>query len=210
MIETLRAGLCTVSYATLFRVGSHDRAAFGDVLATARELNSPLVRAWSAPRGACPDADAAAFVDEARRLGDETGKFGITICVGVSPDSVLASYSAAASMLSAADHPFVKIAWEPGHSPRFDAVMDSFSSLTGRIGLCVVKGEDLDGGSEDRSEEWLQYLDAYDEQGGSPDMARQVVLRSRPDGDSGRLASAVASIREWSVTLRRYHRRRVF
>jgi len=209
MMATLRARLCTVSYAPLYRACTHGRSAFDRVLSTARDLNAPLLRLWSAPRGGSPAEDAAAFLDEARFLGDEAGKHGVTLCFGLSPGSVLDSSRTARAIFSELDHPFVKMAWEPAPGARFDDLMDSILQLSGRIGLFVVRGEDLGGTADERSEEWLQYLDAYDEQGGSPDMARHVVVRTMAGGIAG-LAACVSSIKEWSVTLRRYHQRRVY
>ncbi|MBN2875778.1 MAG: hypothetical protein JXM71_11840, partial [Spirochaetales bacterium] len=90
--------------------------------------------------------------------------------------------------------------------------------ISGMVALVVVRSEDLglpagapvaaerDG---DRSEEWLQYLDAFDEQCGDPDMTRYVVLSSIRAGDETGLAGDIGAIRSWSDTLRRYHRRRI-
>ncbi|HOZ71999.1 MAG TPA: hypothetical protein PK179_05745 [Spirochaetales bacterium] len=211
MMATLRAGLCTVSYATLYRAVAHDRSAFRSALGVARDFNAPMLRLWSGPRGYGRGLAARAFLDESRYLGDEAGKHGITLCFGISRRSVLASYDEATRVLAGTDHPFVKLAWEPASRGGFDEAMEEFRPLSGRIGLIVVRGEDLlpEGGSADAlSEEWYQYLDSYDEQCGSPDMARYVVLSSTA-GDQGRLAEAAGAIAAWSVMLRRYHRRRV-
>jgi hypothetical protein len=119
----------------------------------------------------------------------------------------------AAKLLDAIDHPFVKMAWEPSVGVRFDDNMDEFCAVAGRIGMIVVRFEDLsdtDGGRDDRSERWFQYLDAFDEQGGSPDMARYVVIRSVKEADTARLGADIAAINSWGETLRRYRRRRVY
>lgn len=215
MMATLRAGLCTVSYATLYRAVAHDRSAFRSALGITRDFNAPMLRLWSGPRGDDRGLDASAFLDEARFLGDEAGKHGITLCFGISRRSVLASCDEATSVMAGADHPFVKLAWEPASCGGFDAAMEDFMPLSGRIGLIVARGEDLladegslDGSADALSEEWYQYLDSYDEQCGSPDMARYVVLSSTAGGPE-RLAEAAATIASWSVMLRRYRRRRV-
>lgn len=222
MIATLRAGLSTVSYAVTFRVGSHGRAAFALALGTARELNAPILRLWSGPKRATTDGS---FVDEARRLGDEAGSKGVTLCFGIAADSTLGGVGKAARLLGAVDHPFVKLAWEPCAGRCFDVAMEDAGTACGRIGLVVARADEIDGeGSELEpwrgAEAWMQYMDAFDEQGGNPDMARYIVLRtsrgagasdSLDDGDQPRgIDRDLASIKSWASTLRRYRRRRLY
>jgi len=215
MYATLRAGLCTASYATLFRAGMHGRPAFDKALATVHALNAPILRLWAAPRRASPEADAEALVSTARSLGDEAGRRGVTLCFGLAPDSLLDTAANAAAVLARIDHPFVKLAWAPAPGTGFDATMESLAALSGRIGMVVVRSSDLDGPRADngaggeRSEAWMQYLDVLEEQGGNPDMSRYVVIRALAPGDDGCLAAAVGAIDGWSVSLRRYHQRRV-
>jgi len=212
MMATLRAGLSTVSYAVTFRVGSHDPSAFPAALGTARELNAPILRLWSSPRSASAKKKAA-FISAARSLGDMAGERGVTLCFGLAADSMLDTAGHAAKLLEAIDHPFVKMAWEPFAGVRFDDNMEEFSAIAGRIGMIILRFEDLEvaaGSPDDPAERWFQYLDAFDEQGGSPDMARYVVIRSVKEGDAARLSADVGSIRSWSETLRRYRKRRVY
>ncbi|GAB1456218.1 hypothetical protein MASR2M48_15260 [Spirochaetota bacterium] len=209
MMATLRTSLSTVSYATPFRAGIDDRAAFKMVLATACGLNTPVLSLTASPAVHQQELEAKTFMVEARYMGDEAARLGITLCFGIHPGSLLDSYQSAASLFAAIDHPFVKIAWEPPVGASFDEAMESFSCVSGQIGLLYIKAGTIGGQNDDKSEEWLHYLDAYDEQGGSPDMARNVVIRSMGGVDSSCLASDVKLIDEWSVTLRRYHRRRV-
>lgn len=212
MYATLRAGLCTASYAMPGRASLTDRAAFSQALSTARELHAPVLRLLPALQSGSPQADAETFADVALALGDEAGVHGVTLCFGIDADSTLDSNPMAASLLAMIDHPFVKLAWEPVAGAGFDDSMESIVSLAGRVGLMVVCPDDLDGAGEadgDRAEEWLQYLDALEEQSGSPDMTRHVVFRTMPE-QAERLSSAVATVKSWSTTLRRYHQRRVY
>ncbi len=206
MMATLRAGLSTVSYATLFRAGLHDRAAFGKALATTRELNAPMLRLWAAPRGASAAGDNTTFIDVARSLGDEAGPLGITLCFGIERSTVLDSCRTAAALMSTIDHPFVKLAWEPLDGVGFDDLMEAFSSASGQVGLFSIRSEVTDRPSE----EWLEFLDSFDEQAGSADMTRNIVIRSMAAGDADRLAACASSLKAWSTLLRRYHRRRIY
>lgn len=212
MLATLRAGLCTASYAMPGRTSLDDRTAFRQALSTARELNSPVLSVLAALRSGSPLADAEEFASTARTFGDEAGEHGVTLCFGMGADSVLDSCQRAASLLALIDHPFVKLAWEPATGVSFDDAMEAIVSLAGRVGLMVIRPDDLDGAGkadDDRAEEWLQYLDSLEEQNGSPDMARHVVFRTMPDRAES-LSSAVTTIKSWNVTLRRYHQRRVY
>lgn len=216
MIATLRAGLSTVSFAATYRAGIHGRAAFGKALDSARELNAPMLRIWSGPKELTTDG---AFVDEARRLGDEAGSRGVGLCFGIARGSTLDGVAKAARLLGAVDHPFVKLAWEPCSGRGFDAAMEEFGTAAGRIGLVVAKADDIDGADDGfvepwrGAESWMEYLDAFDEQGGNPDMARYVVLRTaRCPASSGAcgLSASVSALRGWASTLRRYRRRRQY
>lgn len=206
MIATLRASLTTVSYAASYECGKDDRQAFCRSLATARELNAPILSLGPPPSMAC--LDFGAYIDEARYMGDEAARLGITLCLGVADCPSLDSSQVAASLLSAIDHPFVRLSWEWPEDAGFDQAMESFSSVSGLVCLLYIKAGSLGGPECDKSEEWLQYLDAYDEQGGNPDMARYAVIRT-VDSQSG-LTSDARLIDEWSTTLRRYRRRRVY
>lgn len=213
MFATLRAGLCTLSYATRFRVCQDDRSMFRQALETTHRLNAPVLRLFSASRGLASSTEADGFVDTARSLGDEAGQKGVTLCFGLSADSILHSSKRAAELLSAMDHPFVKLTLEPSMDSRFDEAMDTLSELAGMTGLVLVHSGDvcgIDGGKDDRAEEWLQYLDAYDEQGDSPDMTRAIIIKSLHGSGSDRLSASIRSLRSWATTLRRYHKRRVY
>lgn len=223
MYATLRAGLCTASYSSLFRVGLHGRPAFDRALVTARELNAPIIRLWAAPRQNSPEADEEALISTAQTLGDAAGLHGITLCLGLSPDSLLDTVQHASAIFSRIDHPFVKLAWAPAPGAIFDQAMESLAALSDKIGMVLARTEDIIGpapgnapgyaaGAGDDgelSEAWLQYLDAFEEQGGNPDMSRYVVIRSLAPGDNGRLADSVGALNGWSVALRQLRRRRV-
>ncbi len=213
MMATLRAGLCTVSYSTLYRPGLHAPAAFSRVLASARILQAPVIRMWAPPPRGARRGEAKAFAAAVRDLGDLAGASGVTLCFGMARGSILDSYRRADEALSRADHPFVKLCWEPLPGTPFDESMESLSLLRGRVGMLCARAGVRDGAARllsEREEDWLHFIDAYDEQGGSPDMSRYVVIRSFKDRDEANLASDAGLIRVMSDKLRRYRRRRVY
>jgi sugar phosphate isomerase/epimerase len=219
MMQTLRAGLCSVSYASSFRFGIHDHGSFIKVLDTAAALHVPLVRVWTGPPGVgtgSVDAEGRAdreFADEILRLADKAGELGISLCLGFAKGSMLHSYDSAVRLFSSLDHPFVKLVWELLAGSSFDTAREAFSSLSGRIGLVLARSTSDQAGREGlaaHAEDWLEYLDAYDEQGGSPDMVRHVLVQSIRDGNTTMLAEDAACIADWSCQLRHHHKRRVY
>jgi sugar phosphate isomerase/epimerase len=218
MMKTLRAGLCSVSYASLFRFGIHEQNSFCTVLKTADTLHAPMLRLWTGPReagtcvGGVEGKPGREFAGEILRLADMAGELGISLCFGFAKDSILDSYDSAVRFFSSLDHPFVKLVWELLEGSSFDTAREAFAALSGRIGLVLARSSrDQDSGSlAGNAEDWLEYLDAFDEQGGSPDMVRHVLIRSFKDGDTTILADDSCRIATWSRQLRQYHKRRVY
>ena len=219
MMKPLRAGLCSVSYASLFRFGIHDHGSFSKVLETAAALHAPMVRVWTGPRGVGTgflDDDGRAngdFADEIFRLADKAGEQGISLCFGFAKGSILDSYDSAVRLFASLDHPFIKLVWELLEGCGFDTARESFAALSGRIGMVLARsgdGQDCCGSLAENAEDWLEYLDAFDEQGGSPDMVRHVLIRCFKDGKAARLADDASHIATWSRQLRQYHHRRVY
>ncbi len=213
MMATLRAGLSSASYASLYRVGVHSEVAFGALLATARALHAPIVRLWAGNKSPSPEKDAEDFSASVRGLADRAAEVGVTLCFGMGKGSALDSYERARLLLEAADHPFVKLCWEPLPGSSFDGAMEAFSSLVGRVGILCARSSGTPRDNillRDKAEDWLLYLDAFDEQGGAPDMARYVVIRAFKDGRPESLADDVKLVRHWAEKLRRYRRRRLF
>lgn len=212
MMATLRAGMCTASYSTLFRPGIHNPSHFDAVLATASTIHAPSVRLWAPPLGPKNRPGVKAFAQTARALGDRASADGVTLCFSMANGTVLDSYRRASDVMKRIDHPFVKLCWEPMPGSSFDDDMESLSALRGHIGLLCARlpscgpGPGMLGGLD---EEWLHYLDAFDEQGGSPDMSRYIILRSCCRYDTAGMKSDAKLVRTISDKLRRYRRRRI-
>ncbi len=212
MLKTLRARLSIASYATLFRAGFHDESEFSRVLSTARALQAPLIRVWSAPKSKSAGKDRSRFLDAARTLGDRAAKMGTTICFGLAAGTVLDTYGRAAKLFSALDHPFVKLAWEPVPALVFDEVMKTFTGISGQVGFMVAPFVSPNAHSRplcETEEDWISYIDAFDEQGGNTDMARYVLFRAVNGDSRERLEKDVGMIKHYSRQLRMYRRRRI-
>lgn len=213
MMATLKAGLSTASYSTLFRAGVHDPRKFADILATARALQAPSVQLWAGTKSDSIASDTKRFAAVVPRLADMGAREGIALCFGMGRGSAIDTYERATALIGALDHPFIKLCWEPLPGASFDTAMEAFSVLSGRVGLLCARSSgpvDQNHLLRDKAEDWLLYLDALDEQGGSPDMARYVVIRSFKDGTAASLADDARLINTWSEKLRRYRRRRLY
>jgi hypothetical protein len=238
MLATLHAGLSTAAYTVPFRVGSDDPTAFWSILETAKALYTPVLRLLASGHTDSTTSDEARFCETALRLADAAGQAGITLCLGMAEGSLLDSLENVIRLFGRLDHPFLKLSWEPVAELPFDTLMETFSTLSGRIGLLVARTTAMDGRCINlvrTEEEWIEFIDAYDEQAGSPDMVRHVVIRALEcqagllsngcdgaiseagsvretmPGDPGASAAKDAEcFQEWNRLLRLHHRRRVY
>lgn len=211
MFATLRSGLCTVSFASDYGIGTDDIEAFAAVVEAARRMASPVIRLRATRPASSALVDDDFFADAARYFGDEAGKVGISLCFEVHPGSVLASPDMATRLTRVADHPFVKLAWPASIGQTFDQAMDALMGASGLVGMLLVSPAAI-GNPDDpeNAEQWTQYLDVFEEQCGSPDMGHPVVLVPESGDGPGLLATAMEALGAWGDTLRRYHRRRAY
>lgn len=211
MFATLRSGLSTVAYASGYGIGTDEIDAFASVVEAARIMASPVIRLRATRPTSSALVDEDFFTDAVRYFGDEAGKFGITLCFDVHPDSVLSSPDRATSLVRMAGHPFVKLAWPASIGPSFDRTMDQLMAASGLVGMLLVSPAAI-GNPDDpeNAEQWTQYLDVFEEQCGSPDMGHPVVLVPETGDGPGHLAVAMETLGAWGDTLRRYHRRRAY
>lgn len=208
MMDTLKAGFTTVSYACSYNILQADKDLFKAVIKSAKALNAPLVRLLSDEQN-FSDYKAPDYINSARLLGDEAAAQGLTLCLSLKNGSMLSNYNTAAVIMAELDHPFVKIAWEPEQDSNFDHCMEDFSLLSGSVAVMLVKHSILESSVEKRYEEWLHFLDAYDRQGGNPDMSRPLILYSIPENLSG-IKESIEVLKELNKVLRRYHGLRVY
>lgn len=213
MKATLYAGFSVASYGSLFRTSLHDEAVFERILATASALGTSTIRIWAPQETHSIAQEETQFITVSRKLGDFAAEKGICICYNLDSHSILNSYSRASYLLKEIGHEFVKLSWEPAFTMPFDAVMNIFMELKGFIG--IMSSRFITPNGELRSlcayeEEWSQYLDAFDEQFDSPDMARYVILKPYPGLPPEELSDEIRIIKKYALDLRKYRHRRVY
>ncbi|GAB1433205.1 hypothetical protein MASR2M29_18300 [Spirochaetota bacterium] len=207
MMTTLRAGLTSVSYACNFSMVQADTKLLRAALKSAKALNSPILRIIE-PECSGTDFKARDYIKKMRLFGDEAASQGLTLCISFVAERQLQG-GGAAEIMADLGHPFVKTSWEPKLDRSFDDCMESFSLLKGKIAAMLVNHKILDGSTEKKSEEWMHFMDAYDWQGGSPDMSRPIIICSLPEKLSA-IQSAVDALKNFGIMLRRYHGLRVY
>lgn len=203
LMDTLRAGLAVASYAATYRAEAGGEAGlrFEAVLAAAAILQTPIVRIFVGGRRAghrvAPEQDAslAALAQEARRLGDLAARKGITVCISPGIGTWADSSEAAAALVAAAGHPFVRMAWEPLPSAPSAAASAALERLGGSVVLIVARniGRDgLVGCLADEEAEWRRRLAAFKAAEHDPKMNSFVLVgAARGASDPGRVVEGL-------------------
>jgi hypothetical protein len=186
MMSTLRAGLTTVSYATLYRTGSEDDGfrRFDALLAIASRLQAPMMRVFACAGRRDGRAEAGLL-----RLGDRAAKKGIMLCISMARGTSLGGYGQIAALAEAARHDFIRLAWEdlPGSKPaEATAALLSAGSFAG---LVLARCAGRDGRPRAVAEDegaWKERLLAFRRAEQDPKMGSFVLLcASRPEGAAG-------------------------
>lgn len=186
MMSTLRAGLTTASYATLYRTGSEDDGfrRFDALLAIASRLQAPMMRVFACSSRRDGRAEAGIL-----RLGDRAAKKGIMLCISMARGTSLGGYEQIAGLAEAARHEFIRLAWEdlPGSKP---AEATAALVSAGRFaGLILARCAGRDGRPRAVAEDegaWKERLIAFRRVEPDPKMGSFVLLcASRPEGAAG-------------------------
>lgn len=210
MIDTLRAGLTTASYAALYRVDGDGELGlrFDALLEAAADLGAPMLRVFVGERasGGRARVQRVRLVEEAKRLGDRAAERGLTLCLSFGRNSYLDRYEDGVSLAGKIDHPFVRFAWEElsGSAPRQCA--QSLEAAGRAVGMLLVRHMGKDGMAaplEREEAEWRQRLGAFKKVELDPKMGQFVVIaaiRDRPPEDA---AAALPGLAEDVAFLRR-------
>ncbi|MGO8694690.1 MAG: sugar phosphate isomerase/epimerase family protein [Rectinemataceae bacterium] len=210
MIDTLRAGLTTASYAPLYRalpVGEHGLR-FESVLEAAAELQAPIVRVFlggNSPLGREPE-QRFLLVSEARRLGDRAARRGVTVCLSLGRNTCMDSYAAAIDLASEIDHPFVRLAWEPLPGLAPDECSAALEAAGVSVALLLVRRIDRAGcvgRLEEEEADWRRRLAAFKKAELDPKMGHFVLIASVREEASRSLDAALPGLTEDVGLLRR-------
>ena len=210
MIDTLRAGLTTASYAPLYRVesGGEPGLRFDAVLDAAVELHSPILRVFVGESSATSkDAEQRGhLIAELKRLGDRAGQRGMTVCLSFGRNTYLDRYAPAVDLVNEIAHPFVRLAWEalPGTAP--EECSAALEAAGGSVGMLLVRRIERDGASgplEKEEAAWRKRLAAFKRAEIDPKMGQFIVIGAIRDSAPQDSAAALPGLAEDVALLRR-------
>jgi hypothetical protein len=183
MMDTLRAGLTTASYAPLYRAlpGGELGLRFESVLETALRLQAPIVRIFlGGDSSVCREGEGRArLAAEARRLGDRAARQGVTVCLSLGRNTCMDRYKSAIELAAEIDHPFVRLAWEALPGGASGECSSALEAAGASVAMLLVRRIARDGSVGSLGEEegdWRRRLAAFKKAELDPKMGRFVVI----------------------------------
>lgn len=143
---TARAGLAVASYGSYYRAGKSagEGLVFETVLATARALGAPIVRAWAGTQASAevsPESRAA-LAAELRRLGDAARAEGILVALEFHSRTLTDTAESAAQLMRETEHPHVRLYWQPPVGRAGDECCADLRRLAGYLTHLHVQSHD--------------------------------------------------------------------
>ncbi|MBL8967065.1 MAG: TIM barrel protein, partial [Spirochaetaceae bacterium] len=106
LMSTLRAGLSVASFAPLYKIEPGHRSGIDTLIEEASWLQAPVIRVYAGSRtagGSCEERER--LVAELRRLGDLSGRHGVTVCLSLGRKTCLDGYGSAGRLVEEVAHP---------------------------------------------------------------------------------------------------------
>jgi 3-dehydroshikimate dehydratase len=113
--HTRDAGLVVSSYGSYYRAGHGDELPFEKVLATAKELEAPVIRVWAGKQ----DSHEASpeywqkVVEDSRNIAQSASREGVTLCYEFHGNTLTDTGESARRLLEAVAHPAMRTYWQP-------------------------------------------------------------------------------------------------
>jgi sugar phosphate isomerase/epimerase len=198
---TVSAGLEIAAYGSYYRVGISERDGlpFEKVLATAVQLQAPLVRVWAGAK-ASADADEAYVgwvIDELERVAGLAAAAGIKVACEYHAGTLTDSLRSTAVLLEKARHPNLWFLWQPANGQPVSYNLQTLGLVLPRLANAHVfhwwpdasTRHPLTAGEAD----WREYLQILRQAGGS----RYALLEFVKDDEPGQLLRDAATLRQW-------------
>lgn len=114
---TKEANLTVAAYGSYYRIGCEQEKGlkFEQVLESAIELESPVIRVWAGDRGSA-DADEkwwSRVIDESRRIGDLSAEHNIKIAYEYHKNTLTDSIDSVERLLKQVNHHNIECYWQP-------------------------------------------------------------------------------------------------
>jgi sugar phosphate isomerase/epimerase len=162
---TRDAGLQVAAYGSYYRAG-HDDVAWKEVLLSAVELGTPLIRVWAGKCGS-QEADAnyrAQVENDLRRICEEAQRENIRVALEFHGGTLTDTGTSARELLQAVDHPNLKCLWQPSNGRSVETRLQELKMVLPWLSnLHVFQWQVTEQGLkrlplEDGETEWLEYL----------------------------------------------------
>lgn len=161
---TRDAGLAVAAYGSYYRVGHVEQVDFNTVLASAVELDAPLVRVWAGTRGSAEADDAywQHVVNDTRRIADLAADAGVRIVYEYHAKTLTDTNESAVRLLREVNHENVASYWQPARGrSREDCIAGLEMVIPWMAGLHVFTWHRETGqrlALADGAEDWKEYL----------------------------------------------------
>lgn len=194
---TEKAGLKTSSYGSYYQAGSYGN--FEEVIATAKLLNTPMIRIWAGEK-ASKDSDDVWFqkvLSDTRRIAELADNEGMQISFEYHSGSLTDTPESARWLMESVNAPNVYLYWQPAETLSVSERVNSLDYLSKWISnVHVFCWEDYHNrfSLEKGEKEWLQYLSHI--QAGS-DNAHHYILEFVKDDNPDQFLKDAETLKNW-------------
>ncbi|MEU5696007.1 TIM barrel protein [Actinosynnema sp. NPDC020468] len=173
------AGLAVSAYGSSHRVGVSPPADWPPVLATARELGAPEIRATAGDSGSASTSPArrAEVVAAVRAAAEDAGRFGVRLSLARLPGTLTDTLESAVLLAAEVGHGAAVPCWRSTGGQRAASAVEEVRALLPRLTAAYVGSRDRDGRrlpAAAREDLWMPVLRELARDG----VERHVVLES--------------------------------
>lgn len=160
---TKDAGLKVAAYGSYYRVGEQNEFSFGDVLKTAKALESPVIRVWAGTVGSS-DANEEYWnnvVTDSQRITNAAKKENIQIAFEFHKKTLTDTNDSCLKLLKEINHDNIRTYWQPSQEMNVEERINGLHSILPYLSnihvFHWVDGKKLP--LESGAEEWEQYIE---------------------------------------------------
>jgi len=188
---TLDQGLAISSYGSYYRAAESEAEglSFERVLASACELEAPIIRVWAGKKGSA-EADAEywkAVIADSRRIADMAIHAGIKIAYEFHGGTLTDTHESAVKLLNIVNHPNAGTYWQPTVGMDREDCAKGLEAILDRLVLLHVFHWQVVGGRRERlaladgEDAWASYLKIAQSTGRDMDALIEFVRDDTPE-----------------------------
>ncbi len=198
---TSAAGLYTASYGSYYRAGYNDPSEFAQVLETAVELETPIIRIWAGRQGSdeSDEKNWAAVIKDSKRVARLAAKENIVVSYEYHAKTLTDTCDGTLRLLREVDEPNLRTHWQPSHGNSRNRNLEELARLHSH--LCHIhifhwmnrERRPLAEGVED----WKTYLGSACETRRDHGVLMEFVVNDNPDQFTTDAATLRSLIKEF-------------